>query len=190
MRKLPWDWYEGTVPENVELDDESYLETTFSFHLYRSDADVGVRFGRGAHAYLGSMFDVGPAGRVHVGEHANLGGVRFICDDRIDIGDHALLSWNVVLMDTHRVPYDPAARRALLERVASSERRVLPPTGDARPVVVGPNTWIGFDVCVMPGVTIGRGSIVGAKSVVFDDVAPYTVVAGNPARPIRTLEAP
>jgi acetyltransferase-like isoleucine patch superfamily enzyme len=40
----------------------------------------------------------------------------------------------------------------------------------------------------MPGVTIGEGAIVGARSVVFEDVAPYTVVAGNPARVLRKLE--
>jgi acetyltransferase-like isoleucine patch superfamily enzyme len=47
--------------------------------------------------------------------------------------------------------------------------------------------WIGFDVCVLPGVTIGEGAIVGARSVVAGDVPPYTVVAGNPARVVRRL---
>ena len=190
MRTLPWDWYEGTIPDNVEVDDEAYLETSFSFHLYRSEADVGVRYARGAHTYLGTMFDVGPAGRVTLGEHALVHGVRIVCDDRVEIGDHAMLSWNVVLMDTYRVPQDPDRRREVLRALGGSDPRWLPPAGDARPVVIGPNTWIGFDACVMPGVTVGRGAIVGAKSVVFDDVPPYTVVAGNPARPVRTLEAP
>jgi len=58
----------------------------------------------------------------------------------------------------------------------------------ARPIHIGPNVWIGFDVCVLPGVTIGEGSIVGARSVVASDVAPYSVVAGNPARFIRHLD--
>ena len=187
-RTLPWDWYGGTVPDNVEIDPEAYLETTFSFHLYRSEAEVGVRYARGAHTYLGTMFDVGPAGTVDLGEHALVHGVRIICDDHVEIGDHAMLSWNVVLMDTYRVPHDPAARRALLRRLPDASPRALPPCGDARPVVVGPNSWIGFDACVLPGVTIGRGAVVGAKSVVVEDVEPYTVVAGNPARPVRTLE--
>jgi acetyltransferase-like isoleucine patch superfamily enzyme len=192
MRTLPWDWYEGTIPDNVHLDPEAYLETTFSFLLYRSEAAVGIRYARGAHSYLGTMFDVGPAGRVTLGEHALVHGVRIVCDDRVEIGDHAMLSWNVVLMDTYRMPHDPAARRALLGRLAVSASlpRQLPAAADARPVVIGPNTWIGFDACVMPGVTVGRGAVVGAKSVVFDDVPEYTVVAGNPARPIRSLEAP
>jgi acetyltransferase-like isoleucine patch superfamily enzyme len=59
----------------------------------------------------------------------------------------------------------------------------------ASPIVLEQNVWIGFDACVLPGVTIGRGSVVGARSVVTADVPAYTVVAGNPARPIRTLQA-
>lgn len=51
--------------------------------------------------------------------------------------------------------------------------------------VVENDVWIGFDAVVMPGVTIGDGAIVGAKSVVTHDVAPYSVVAGNPAKLIR-----
>ena len=190
MRTLPWDWYDGSIPANVEVDDEAYVETSFSFQRYRSEADVGVRYARGAHTYLGTMFDVGPRGRVTLGEHALVHGVRIVCDDRVEIGDHAMLSWNVVLMDTYRMPHDPGRRRDLLRRLAAAEPRLLPPADDARPVVLEPNTWIGFDACVLPGVTVGRGSIVGAKSVVVDDVPPYTVVAGNPARPIRGLEAP
>lgn len=188
-RTLPWDWYDGTIPENVAVHEEAYLETTFSFFLYRSRADVGVRYERGAHTYLGTMFDVGPAGRVRLGEYALVHGARIVCDDRVEIGDHAMLSWNVVLMDSYRVPHDPDRRRELLRRLPGSEPRALPPDGEARPVVLEDNTWIGFDACVLPGVTVGRGAVVGAKSVVTEDVEPYTVVAGNPARPIRSLEA-
>lgn len=51
--------------------------------------------------------------------------------------------------------------------------------------IVGNDVWIGFEAVVMPGVTIGDGAIVGARSVVTHDVAPYSVVAGSPARLIR-----
>lgn len=48
--------------------------------------------------------------------------------------------------------------------------------------VVGNDVWIGMDATVMPGVKIGDGAIIGAKSVVTKDIEPYTVVAGNPAK--------
>jgi len=51
--------------------------------------------------------------------------------------------------------------------------------------VIGNDVWIGYDAIIMPGVKIGSGAIIGARSVVTKDVAPYTIVAGNPARVIR-----
>jgi acetyltransferase-like isoleucine patch superfamily enzyme len=59
----------------------------------------------------------------------------------------------------------------------------------ARPVRIGRNVWIGFEAVVLPGVTVGEGAVIGARAVVTEDVAPFTVVAGNPARAIRRLDA-
>jgi acetyltransferase-like isoleucine patch superfamily enzyme len=191
-RTLPWDWYPGTIPDNVKVDETAYVETSFSFHCYRSRLPLGVQIGAGASTYLGTMFDVGPRGRVTLGDYALVLGARIICDERVEIGDHALISWNVVLMDTYRLPTGIAARRRCLERVPRGPTRDLA-GGEgviARPVRIGRNTWIGFDACILPGVTVGDGSVVGAKSVVVEDVEPYTVVAGNPARFIRRLDAP
>jgi len=187
-RRLPWDWFPGTIPDNVEVDPSAYLETTFCFCLYRSAAPVGVRIGRGASAYQGTMFDVGERGVVSVGEFALLHSARIICDQSIEIGDHTLISWNVVLMDTYRAPRDRLARRRLLQKAA--ETHALTEASPARPIRIGANVWLGFDVCVMPGVTIGEGAVIGARSAVFDDIPPYSVAVGNPARVIRRLDSP
>ena len=53
------------------------------------------------------------------------------------------------------------------------------------PIVVEDDVWIGFGAVILPGVTIGRGSIVGSNAVVTRDVEPYTIVGGVPARVIR-----
>lgn len=55
----------------------------------------------------------------------------------------------------------------------------------ANAVTIGHDTWLGHGVTILPGVTIGDGSVVGAGAVVSKDVAPYTIVGGVPARPIR-----
>lgn len=57
-----------------------------------------------------------------------------------------------------------------------------PSRGDT---VIGNDVWIGYDSLIMPGVRIGDGAIIGARSVVAADVPPYAVVAGNPARVVR-----
>ena len=58
----------------------------------------------------------------------------------------------------------------------------LPLKGDT---VVGNDVWLGYESVVMPGVNIGHGAIVAARSVVASNVEPYTIVGGNPAKPIR-----
>ena len=185
-RAVPGDWYDGSIPANVRVHEAAYVETSFSFSQFRSRLPVGATVGEGASVYLGTMFDIGPRGRVSVGRYALLNGARIVCDAAVEIGDFTLVSWNVVIMDSYRLPFDPLRRRAVLQR-GSSIRDDAPPT-DARPVRIGAVVWIGFDVCVLPGVTIGDGSVVGARSVVMNDVEPFTVVAGNPARPIRRLD--
>jgi virginiamycin A acetyltransferase len=51
--------------------------------------------------------------------------------------------------------------------------------------VIGNDVWIGREAVVMPGVTVGDGAIIAARAVVVSDVAPYTTVGGNPARPLK-----
>ena len=187
-RTLPWDWYQGRIPKNVLLAEETHLETTYSFLHYHSEEEVGLTLGNGSTVYLGTMFDVGPRGRVTIGKYALVHGAWIICDARIEIGDYALISWNVVLMDTYRGAITPEARRRELRRLPTSAHRRPEPIASARPIRIGRNVWIGFDCCVLPGVTIGESSVVGARSVVVEDVPPYTLVAGNPARHIRAIE--
>jgi acetyltransferase-like isoleucine patch superfamily enzyme len=186
---LPWDWYEGEIPKNVVIDSTAYVETSYSFRFLRSEAPAAVEYGRAASTYLGTMFDVGPNGRVKLGDYALVHGARIICDSEILIGNHALISWNVVLMDTYRLPADAAVRRRELELLPHRQLRVADANVTSRPVHVGPNVWIGFECCVLPGVTIGEGAIVGARSVVTANVPPFTIVAGNPARIVRPLTA-
>jgi virginiamycin A acetyltransferase len=65
---------------------------------------------------------------------------------------------------------------------ATPEPGDLPYKGDT---VIGNDVWIGYEAVLMPGVTVGDGAIIAAKSVVVSDVPPYAIVGGNPARLIR-----
>ena len=66
--------------------------------------------------------------------------------------------------------------------------KVMPQPGDLPykgDTIVGNDVWIGYEALIMPGVRIGNGAIVSSRSVVVSDVAPYSVVGGNPAKLIR-----
>lgn len=58
----------------------------------------------------------------------------------------------------------------------------------ACPITVGNDVWIGANVCVLPGVTIGDDCVIGAGSVVVKDIPPHSVAVGNPCRVIKTTK--
>jgi acetyltransferase-like isoleucine patch superfamily enzyme len=177
-RTLPADWHPGTIPSNIVWDPTAYVGTSYTFGRFRSEEPVGLRVGRAASLCDGTVLDVGPRGRVTIGDYAIVTAARIVCDGEIVIGDYALIAWNVLVMDTYRWPFSKFERaRALM----GWDRAAVEP----RPVRIGSNAWIGFEACLLPGVAVGEGAIVGARSVVAEDVPAYTVVAGNPARVIR-----
>ncbi|KAL5115372.1 hypothetical protein ACEQ8H_006748 [Pleosporales sp. CAS-2024a] len=93
----------------------------------------------------------------------------------ITVGDRTLVGPNVSFYSaTH--PLDPALRDGTRGPELGKE------------IHVEQDCWIGGNVVILPGVTVGRGSTVGAGSVVTKDVPEFTVVAGNPARVIRKME--
>jgi len=51
--------------------------------------------------------------------------------------------------------------------------------------IIGNDVWIGFNATIMPGITIGDGAIISTNATVTKDVEPYTIVGGNPAKPVR-----
>ena len=101
----------------------------------------------------------------------NYGCVMLDCAP-ITLGEHVLVGPGCHFY-TAIHPIDP------IERLTDNER--------AEPIVIEDNVWLGGHVIVLPGVTIGRNTVVGAGSVVTKDLPPNVVAAGNPARVIRTL---
>ena len=96
-------------------------------------------------------------------------------DDRITIGDRVSIAPRVTLVTS--------------SHPNNSRIREFAPL-DRGPVTIEPDAWIGSGAIILPGVTIGRGAIVGAQSVVTSDVAPLHVVAGQPAKTVRVLTPP
>lgn len=103
---------------------------------------------------------------------------RFQCNaaQSVSIGRNVLIASNVLITDSDHV-VDP-------DGIPVTRNHKL----ITKPVYVEDNCWLGQNCVILKGVTIGHDSIVGASSVVADDVPPCSVVAGNPARVIKKLE--
>lgn len=189
-RQFADDWYAGGVPANVRLGASVYIDTSYGFAPFHSERDPGLALGDATGAYDRTTFVVGPRGRINVGSYTVLNGAYLVCNGRIDIGDHCLVAWGAVLTDTwagaSALPV--ALRRETLRACASEPARRLPVFAKPRAVKLEDNVWVGFDAVILPGVRLGRGSVVGCKTVVAEDVPPYAVVVGSPARVVRYLD--
>ncbi len=115
---------------------------------------------------------VGDGATLRIGRNCSLNyGVSIGATGSITLGDRVRVGPYVMIVDTDF--HDPL------------KRDVRPPP---RPVVLEDDVWVGAKACIMPGVRVGRGSIIGTAAVVTRDVPPFTVVGGVPAKPIRTLD--
>jgi acetyltransferase-like isoleucine patch superfamily enzyme len=145
--------------------------------LRRYGADLALSASTPTHLIIDNAI-TGDYSKLRLGEHTYLGKGCFLdLVEAIEIADEAAVSGLCALL-THG---DPGAGRFM-------EQTYFPRvTG---PIRIGRGAWIGARAVVLPGVTVGECSVVGAGSVVRHDVEPFTVVAGTPARLIRRLPRP
>lgn len=101
-----------------------------------------------------------------------------------------MLAWGSVVTDSW-LPEENTLkeRQRLMTDTGMDKNRSYPIAGKTKPVVLEDNCWVGFDSVIMPGVRLGRGCIIGCKTIVTNDVPPYAIVAGSEARIIRYLAA-
>lgn len=116
---------------------------------------------------------------VVIGDYVNIGDYSHLsCVNGITINNNVRMGRKVFITDNAH----GASDRSQLD-IRPNIRQIV----SKGPVVIEENAWIGEMACIMPGVTIGRGAIVGANAVVTKDVPAYSVAAGVPAKVVRQL---
>jgi len=139
---------------------------------------IGERVFVGSHSWLQSIED--PTGdemvALEIGDGVSISGMAHITAARsVRLGANVLLARNVFISD-HNHRFDEIGTPVLEQGI---ER--------PRAVLIEDGAWLGENVVVLPGVTIGRGAVVGANSVVLSDVPARCVAVGAPARVVRKL---
>ena len=145
---------------------------------------------------VGGLFNFESAtGEIIIGDRVYIGGGQFICINKIEIESDVFISWGCYFFDndSHSVEY--RHRLTDMQNHLKDWRAGLPNYNTSKnwgvvksvPIKVCRFAWIGMECKILKGVTIGEGAIVGSGSVVTKDVAPWTIVAGNPAKVIKEL---
>jgi acetyltransferase-like isoleucine patch superfamily enzyme len=150
----------------------------------RPAGDITV--GAGCHI-RGELMLFGHGGRITLGSACYVGEqTRIWSSCAITIGDRVLISHLCTIMDNLTHPLAPSARAEQFRAIVTAGHPAALDLGE-KPVTIEDDALISCHCVVLRGVTIGQGAVVGAGSVVTKDVAPFTVVAGNPARLVREL---
>jgi acetyltransferase-like isoleucine patch superfamily enzyme len=188
-RHVEDDWWPQPIPPNVEFGEGFYCETAQVFRMLKNKQPDAVIIGQHVSCYAGCSFALGKDGRCTIGDFSLLNGALIMAEERIDIGSHCLISWNVGLADSDFHPLEPAQRRVDAQALAPFfKNRPARPRLKTAPIKIGDNVWIGMNAVILKGVTIGDNSVVAAGSVVTKSVEPNTVVAGNPAIVVKKFE--
>jgi acetyltransferase-like isoleucine patch superfamily enzyme len=140
--------------------------------------DAELSFGE--QCYVGRYVELGPGGRITIGDHTSIQDRSVILGD-VSVGAYCMFSLNVY-MSSGRHYYDlmPELLIRDQDRLASQDPQLK--QRHSRPIIVHEDCWIGINSVIMPGISIGRGCVIGANSVVTKSLPPYSIAVGAPAR--------
>lgn len=113
---------------------------------------------------------------VQINDYVHIGAVG-----SIKIGNNVLMASKIYISDHNHGSYDELNSD---HPMSIPQERV----SICKPVVIGNNVWLGESVCVLPGVSIGEGCIVGALSVVSKNIPPFSIAVGNPAKVVKKYD--
>jgi acetyltransferase-like isoleucine patch superfamily enzyme len=188
-RRVENDWWAQPIPPNVYFGEGFYCESAQIFRHFHSTAPSAVVIGDHVSCYAGCSFALGEKGTCSIGDFTLVNGALIMAEERIEIGSHCLISWNVGLADSDFHPLAPAQRLIDAQALAPFFKNRPPrPKLRTAPVIISDNVWIGMNATILKGVTIGENSVVAAGAVVTKSVPSNVVVAGNPAVVIKRFE--
>lgn len=176
-RMLAGDWYIADDPESQRIAKRGERMAVVYHQAWLADEAAAAQM---LHSFLGSVGEgtvIKPPFVIDFGDNLYIGAGTFINFNltaldvaEIRIGEGCMLGPNVQLYTAiHPVP--PVPRADLLEAGA--------------PITLGRNVWVGGGAIILPGVSIGENSVIGAGAVVTGDIPANCVAVGNPARVIR-----
>ena len=175
------DWCSFPVPLNIEIGENTVIDSSSAFKKFFSVRQPGMRIG--SHTTLQSpALATEPNGFISIGDYCFISGASIIASTDIRIGNHVFIAGGVTIVDSNFHPMDPAARMIDTVLISTVGNKTMRPSFESLPVTIEDNVWIGFNATILKGVTIGEGSVIEPGAVVLKNVPPRSIVSGNPAQ--------
>lgn len=180
---------------NIQIKESTILEKSCRFRFDTKSAHNTVKIG--SENILGCEFIFeSNTGNISIGDNCFINNrTKLISINSIKIGNNVTISWDCTIYDHNSHSLDHLHRRNDIRNQLFDKRskHSLTHSKDwttvrSRPIEIEDDVWIGFNSIILSGVKIGKGAIIGAGSVVREDVEPWTIVAGNPAKIIKRLK--
>jgi acetyltransferase-like isoleucine patch superfamily enzyme len=146
-----------------------------------------IIIGRNTHI-AGILLVWGNCGKIEIGEDCYIGeNSRIYSAIEITIGNRVQIAHNCNIFDNNVHSITPHERHLeFIQNISKGAYKLF--DLNEKKIIIKDDAWIGANAIILKGVTIGEGAIVAAGSVVLKDVADYIVVAGNPARKIKSID--
>lgn len=162
-------------------------------HLYGLHSRIGLTDGAKKenviledNCWLFGQISVQSQGKVIMHEYSKMGeGSNIMCVDKVEIGAYTAIADNTTICDNNNHPVHPEFRKQMRISNYYSDMRKWKHSTHA-PIIIGENCWIGSNVRICKGVRIGDNAVIAACSVVTKDVPANSIVAGNPAKVVKT----
>jgi len=163
---------------NVEIDDNCWFDGRAHFKRHpgsRITIGAGCRFNSSPASNAAGMnhpciiSTLKESAEIEIGSGCGFSGTAIVCATKIVLGENVRCGANTLIIDTDGHADDPRA------------------TADA-PIVIEKGVWLGLNVTVLKGVTIGEGTLVGANSLVTKSLPAGVIAVGNPARVLRKID--
>ena len=170
---------------NMSVGQNSNIESCKIFHATPITGHVNIEIGSDC-LIEGTIVLYTSKSTIKIGDRTFIGtGTTIYCYDEIEIGSDIMFSWGITVIDTNAHSLISAERKNDVidwkKGAAFKDWSQI----KHKKIKIENNAWIGFNSSILKGVTIGEGAIVAAGSVVTKDVAPFTIVGGNPAKFIK-----
>ena len=146
----------------------------------------GASVNIGSNVMMYGVITADCGGKVDIGDYTSIReGCKLFCANSIKIEEYVIFADNIIVSDTNHHPAHPDDRLKMIKSGWSSDLWGWK-HAKSDPIVIKRNVWIGQYSRILKGVTIGENSIVASNSVVTKDVPPNCIVAGNPAKVVKT----